>query len=301
MSASTTSTSTPGVASSATEADAWRAANSPVPFVSESSIVAAEVAAQGAADVGPVTVGRKVAIIGYTDSRHEAPYGEPGWEMWGLNNLHVQVTPEQMPSFTRWYDLHDRATILADERHVEWLARTTLPVFMWRPDPAAWPTTVEFPRDLLVEQFGRYFTNSISWMIAHAIVEGATEIGVWGVDMAQSTEYAAQRPSCEYFLGLAAGLGITVTIADTSDLLKAAVLYGESDGGLRAKLEQRSAELGARISSIGEQINGLTQAQLQLMGAKESNDYILGVWTQPAARREAGGPRDPHLEPLTQE
>lgn len=247
----------------------------------------------------PKQVERKIAIVGYTDSRHEAPYGDSSWEMWGLNNLHTQVTAEQSPAFTRWYDLHDRATIERDERHVEWLKTTTLPVYVWTPSPE-WPTSIEFPRRELIERFGRYFTNSISWMIAHAILEGATTIAVYGVDMAQSTEYSAQRPSCEYFLGLAAGLGIEIIIAETSDLLKTAVLYGESDNGLRAKLEQRSAELGSRIEQIAAEVNRLESARLQLLGAKESNDYILGVWTQPAARRDAGGPRDPHLEEIAE-
>lgn len=240
---------------------------------------------------------RKIAIIGYTDSRHEAPYGDPEWEMWGLNNLHLQIPPEQMASFTRWYDLHDKKVINSDEQHVEWLKKATLPVYVWTPQDE-WPTAVTFPREQLLDEFGRYFTNSISWMIAHAILEGATTIGIWGVDMAQSSEYAAQRPSCEYFLGLAAGLGIQIIVAETSDLLKAAVLYGESDGGLRSKLEHRSAELGTRIEQIRAEIERLHNGMLQLIGAKESNDYILGVWTQPAARRDAdiGGPRDPSLE-----
>lgn len=240
---------------------------------------------------------RKIAIIGYTDSRHEAPYGEPGWEMWGLNNLHLQCAPEQMASFTRWYDLHDEATIRADEHHVAWLAKTDLPVLMWAPRPEEWPTSETFPRTDLIDAFGRYFTNSVSWMIAHAILEGATTIGVWGVDMAQSTEYAAQRPSCEYFLGLAAGLGIELRIAETSDLLKTAVLYGESDGGLRLKLEQRSQDLGRRLEEIKAELQRLEAARLQLLGAKESNDYIMGVWLQPAARREVAGPDDPNLNP----
>lgn len=240
---------------------------------------------------------RKVAIIGYTDSRHEAPYGDPSWEMWGLNNLHLQVTPEQMPSFTRWYDLHDRRTIDADEQHVAWLKQAPVPVYVWATSDA-WPTAVEFPRRDVLDRFGGYFTNSISWMIAHAIMEGATTIGVWGVDMAQSSEYSAQRPSCEYFLGVARGMGIDVIVADTSDLLKTATLYGDNDNGLRVKLEQRSRELGLRIEQVRAEIDRLQAAMYQLTGARESNDYILGVWTQPAARRDAtdGGPRDPHID-----
>ena len=46
---------------------------------------------------------------------------------------------------------------------------------------------------------------------------------MYGVDMAQDTllaaEYSEQRPSCEYFIGLAEGAGIRVDIPGGSDLL----------------------------------------------------------------------------------
>ena len=65
------------------------------------------------------------------------------------------------------------------------------------------PTSMVYPLDAMLKKFGDYFTNSISWMLALAIHEGFEEIHVYGVDMAVDTEYHHQRPSCEYFLGLA--------------------------------------------------------------------------------------------------
>jgi len=243
---------------------------------------------------------RKIAIVGFTDSRFDAPFKDSTWELWGLNNLHRQTELDAMKSFSRWYDLHDLATIKSDEAHVAWLTTATIPVYVWRVQPE-WATTVEFPRDEVINEFGSYFTNSISYMIAHAMLEGATEIGVYGVDMAQGGEYSAQRPSCEYFLGLAAGHGITITIAETSDLLRCAVLYGDTDNGLRSKLEHRSKELSARIEAVRADMEQKQQMLLQLVGARESNDYILGVWTQPSAKRDAtsSGLSDPNLPSLT--
>ena len=43
--------------------------------------------------------------------------------------------------------------------------------------------------------------------------------------MAVDTEYYWQRPSCEYFIGLARGMGITVYLPDDCDLLKTRFLY----------------------------------------------------------------------------
>ena len=187
---------------------------------------------------------------------------------------------------------------MTDPVHAAWLKQTSLPVYVWNQIPE-WPTSVAYPREEVIDEFGRYFTNSVSWMIAHAILEGATTIGIYGVDMAQGGEYSAQRPSCEYFLGLAAGLGIELIIAETSDLLKTTSLYGESDSGFRAKLEQRSTELRSRIGQIETEVDRLTAARYQMLGALESNDYILGVWTMPSANREAKVSGDPNLPLLT--
>ena len=227
---------------------------------------------------------RKIGLVGFTASKADAPFGDPEWELWGLNNLHRQI---EARGFRRWYDLHPDKMILGDSEHEGWLRAGAegLPVYVWNPKPE-WPTSVAFPLKELTDQFGRYFTNSISYMIAHAIAEGATHLGLWGVDMAQGTEYAAQRPSCEYFLGVATGLGITVEIADTSDLLKSAGLYGEGDdSGLRAKLEARIAELQELKRQADQQKAHGEALWHQAQGGIENLSYILGVWTQPQVKR----------------
>ena len=71
----------------------------------------------------------------------------------------------------------------------------------------------------------------------HVKGERIGQIGLWGVDMAQhgvkqghagwfTSEYARQRPSVEYWLGVAEGMGIDVTVPDESDILKCSVIYG---------------------------------------------------------------------------
>jgi hypothetical protein len=67
-------------------------------------------------------------------------------------------------------------------------------------------------------------------MLAFAITEGFQEIHIYGVDMAQdvdtngNSEYGYQKPSCEYFLGVAEKYA-KVYIPDTSDLLMCAMRY----------------------------------------------------------------------------
>jgi hypothetical protein len=283
----------------------------------------------------------KFAIVGFTFSRELTPWDEEGWTIAPCNNLWRYV-PD---TWQRLYDLHDHETIESDEEHVKFLrgetvekadgTKTTIgdrPVFVWKPKPE-WPTAVAFPKDAIIERFGRYFTNSIAWITAHALMEmeamagqfadeqiaaflkeneGAEPLAaalhsainrdvltncalhIYGVDMAQGTEYAAQRPSCEYFLGLAAGMGVQIHVPDTSDLLKCAYLYGvDDDSPLRSKLEDRSKELKARQTALAQQMQMIDQqkaeyiaAMNQLAGALETTDYFRGVWLNAAANRD---------------
>jgi hypothetical protein len=87
-----------------------------------------------------------------------------------------------------------------------------------------------YPLDEITARFGRYFTSTVSYMIAMAIHAHASEIFLFGVDMKTSSEYAYQRPCVEYMIGLAQGSGIEVCIHDQSPLLKSKGLYGYEKG-----------------------------------------------------------------------
>jgi hypothetical protein len=243
---------------------------------------------------------RKVAVVGYTHSNRHAPWDDPSWTLWGLNNLHRWVIdrPGEVTRWAGWFDLHDDATIEADPEHVKWLeAEHPFPVWAWRPRPE-WPATVQFDGDGLRRRFATdYFTNSISWMIAQAIetvawaVGDGAEIGVWGVDMAEGSEYAAQRPSCEYFLGIARGMGIKVTVAESSDLLKTAAPYGNDamSAGLKAKLDERHEEIlerqgqaRARLGQLAAERGEIEAGLHQMQGALEMLAYFRGVWINPS-------------------
>lgn len=235
---------------------------------------------------------RRIAVIGYTISQRQAPWDDPDWHMMGMNNMHTVV---QNTRWDSWIDIHDRRTIEADPVHLAWLRELhTFPVYMAEPS-TEFPSSRPFPMADLVARFGDYFTNTVAWQVAHAITQvewavgDGAEIGLWGVDMAVGTEYAAQRPSCEYMLGIARGMGIKVTVAETSDLLKTAAPYGSNEGqALRAKFEERRAELGERMAHIDREISShqaearqLENIRNQMAGAYEQASYFLGTWFPP--------------------
>ena len=248
----------------------------------------------------PTECRRKIALVGFTASRGQAPYGDPDWEIWGLNNLHLQPDIDTS-KFHRWFDLHPTHRIRQDKPHLEWLQAGAdgLPVYAWEKQDD-WPTSVEYPRRQIVEAFIPYFTNSVSWMLAAALLEVApyagdgAEVGVYGIDMAQGGadrpgEYQNQRPSCEFFLGIAAGKGIPFTIPEQSDLLKAASLYGAEGGGALAvkmdaraqELQQRQGQIEAERAKTAARLRELEDGLFQIRGALEDTQYYRGVWLQP--------------------
>lgn len=240
---------------------------------------------------------RKIAIVGFTSSNQQAPWGKPGWEIWICNNL-WKFCPDK---WHRLYDLHNLKTIQEDEEHLAFLSGEkqkhqsgsdveigNRPVVTFYPQKE-WKTAQLFPKEPIVEKLGRYFTNSISWMIAHALMEGVTELHIYGVDMATGGEYAAQRPSAEFMIGIAIGMGVQVHIPEESDLLKLSAMYGaEDDSALAAKVTSHEADLLKRGEGMQQQLGALQQQVRQgelslakIQGALETTRYFKSVWVNP--------------------
>jgi hypothetical protein len=196
----------------------------------------------------------KVAIVGAVNHRILAPYDDPEFEIWGINDMFQYG---DIKRWDRWFQIHDlnyyqtRPGGITIEETLQLYAKWGCPVYMYEKYPAV-PNSIRFPYEKLIDEFGRYFNNTISWLIAFAIMEGFKEIHVYGVDMAVNSEYAIQRPSCEYFLGIATGRGIKVHVPEESELLKTKFLYGyeqqEEDAykkELQMKIEHATKQLQA--------------------------------------------------------
>jgi len=219
---------------------------------------------------------KKVAIVGSASHWNKAPFHDDSWEIWGLNEMYVMG----LPRVTRWFEIHDinkPNPNVPDHRKrlADFTSEKKIPVYMWQHYDDI-PQSLPYPKDEIVNHFGRYFTNGISWMIAMAIYEGFDVIGIWGVDMAVDTEWEKQRPSCEYFIGWALGKGIEVILPPESDLLFSPFLYGFEDeprDRLYAKHEAREKELTARIAQTEQQINQMQAELFSLRGARDDSRY----------------------------
>lgn len=230
---------------------------------------------------------RKIAIVGKAPSSFRlAPFDDPEWEIWVLNDL-AQQAGDGISRWDRHFDLHDlhiHKNAAHFQEYWQWMQEQTKPLYLREADPAV-PAGVVYPFEEVLSQFrlilddrGKpyqkpYITNSISWMIALALHEGCDELGLYGVDMAQhgigvKSEYAAQRPSCELFVGIALGMGVKVTIPRASDLCKARRLYGVDDpGDFENKLRVRLEELKVRKDEAESSVEQSKQVGFQVIGA----------------------------------
>ncbi len=225
---------------------------------------------------------KKLAIVGTAPSSlHLAPYNDPDYEIWGLNGVYGYIDFPNISNFTRWFELHSlevHRDAYPDDGFFKGLKipLVTQEVF---PD---YPTSVKYPLEEVLARFPRrYFTNSVSWMLALAIIEGYTDISLFGIDMAVASEYGFERPSCEYFLGYAEGMGINIHIPPESDLLKTPFLYGfedEQQNFMRSKLLAKKAEYEAKKAEYQRHIEHATAALNTYDGALQDVEYTLGVW-----------------------
>jgi len=233
----------------------------------------------------PVRTRDKVAIVGFAEGhRAEAPFDDPSFEVWGLNRLWT-VQPGR---FDRWFEIHDvRKFYEQDPQHREWMRQFKGPIYLRPQDVGVYdiPTGVPYPIEPILAGFPRYFTNSISYMMALAIVMGFKEMHLYGVDMAQdgvivqTSEYRAQRPSCELFLGIAIGQGIKIYLPDGSDLLKTTFMYGMEEGDqMMVKNMSRAAELNRRKDGVRQALEQLKQQKL--IAAEQMHAQELALTSQ---------------------
>jgi hypothetical protein len=258
---------------------------------------------------------RKIAIIGKAPSSALlAPYGDPDWEIWILNTL---GSAKEVPRWDRQFELHDLC--LAKNpgfgNYYDYLKEESgkRPVYLRDDPPAEFKGGIRYPYAAVQETFagfaGRdYLTNTVSLMAALAVYEhligkmhhepdGAprrpvAELGMWGVDMAQhnaaytfanagffSSEYARQRPSVEYWIGVAEGKGIHFTVPPQSDILKTACIYGFHTNEVFKKLQARDQELAARITQAQQREQQAHDEAIYLSGAREGAKYHAQMQT----------------------
>lgn len=197
----------------------------------------------------------KVAIIGMAKSTRDlAPYTDPSWTIWGVNGTWTVA-----PRLDAILDLHapwiyEWEPYRRPPGHVEHLKAFSGDVYLIeRRDDI--PRSIAYPIDAVIRSIGRpYLTSSIAMAVALAIHCRATEIGLWGVEMATAGEYADQRPCLEYLLGLAEARGITITLPKGCPILDGPVYGRGGDRITPSQYERRLHALAKHERYLEQQI-----------------------------------------------
>lgn len=203
----------------------------------------------------------KVLIAGFAPSVNEVEWDREDMDYWGINELYLQAVGKR---FDAWFEVHDikNSPSKQQKKHQDFLKNCKIPLLThkhWED----YPTSIAFPWKYLLEYYNRNFvvenggggfedySNQISWLTALAICLGYKEIYIYGVDMAQESEYAFQRASCQFFIGYATGKGIRIKVPASCELLKCGSLYGfESDNANRHRKKSRIKSVSDQIKSI---------------------------------------------------
>jgi hypothetical protein len=233
----------------------------------------------GVTPVSPVQKPLKIAMIGTApSSRDLAPYNDPSWTIWACSPGNMNVVPRA----DAWFEVHSNLLwpecISYGAPYVEWLKQQTFPIYMQ--DQRLVPNATPLPIQKLVAEFGKYFfTSSFAYMIAMAIQAGASEIALFGIDMASKDEYILQRAGGQYFMQKATERGIKVSVPFESDLAQAPELYGYADSTpFGRKIHVRKKEIQDRVAGMKAERDKLSHNITYLEGALEDIEYVKSIW-----------------------
>lgn len=187
---------------------------------------------------------KRVALIGAMPSRTLAPLDDPAWEIWSCNRV-MPLDNRGRLRADRWFELHPWE--VQNPADIAWLHENPVPCYTLEP----WPwiaNTIRFPRERLMG-LRNYYTCTFAFQIAFALLGGVQEIGLWGVDLPLGSprEATVERACVEYWLGLAEGRGVTITLPEECTMLSRPYLYGYD---YHEELENIKAELMALTHQI---------------------------------------------------
>lgn len=230
---------------------------------------------------------KPLVIIGTAPSYKDAPFGEeidgdPIYEIWGISTA---ANLPEVGKVDRMFELHPERYYGIPSVYQR-LNEHECPIYMQDHFDLI-PNSVPYPREEVKKEFylpimdkNLYVTNTITWMILLALHEGYTDISLYGIHMAHDTEYAYQRSSCSWAIGIIhgwmmAGLPYKLFIHGDSSLLKAEYEYGfDEPTNLMEFVKGRSAGMTAGINEVANKISKLREQQLRTEGAKSEADFM---------------------------
>ncbi len=181
----------------------------------------------------------KIAILGTTPSRMEAPIADPDWQIWtigpGGKDAHRwdrlyethTVWPEDFAAYLNDLSLvappqQVRSIVPMAKRMEHWAARWGHDeVWLKEKITGQWAANSVIDREEMFTRYRRmWFSTSICYAIAEAMedhvargsVPHSTTLGLWGIDLESDEEYISQFVGAAHFLDICRLIGIDIVM-----------------------------------------------------------------------------------------
>lgn len=208
---------------------------------------------------------KRLAITGSQGTRM-VPFDDPTVEVWGINNFWNTMRDSQdRLRADIWWEMHqirpdlvgiERGTPIQDENDMRWINTCPVPLYTTEVWPAN-PRSARWPIGYFAKKYRDYFTCTFAMQIAEAIDIGFEELIVCGIELLCGTkrETTVESSCVNYWLGLAEGRGMKITIMDRPNgshqfLLNHPYHYGHEYWPERRWVEQYVAQWDARPVAI---------------------------------------------------
>ena len=214
---------------------------------------------------------KRIAIVGGAPSTKDLAPFNTDWEIWVLAN---QINSYEGKRVDRVFEIHENLEEHGDvDRFWEYVKRTDAPFIVSEKYKQYGDV---FPYEEAKALMGsELLTSSPSYMMAYALLQGVTEIGIYGVEMALNDhEYFKQRPAMYAWIGFAKAKGVKITIPKESTLFNEQYCEGR-DWGKRDVLGYEYLMEQAKIHSDKEYNLAIERATHD--GAKQAYESMAKV------------------------
>ena len=168
---------------------------------------------------------KSVILLGSGPEWQTCPYDREVWMVAKLAMMHKHkridrvFNMDQIDEMLTW-KMEQFKTLFTKDEFMAKMNTLAVPFITSFPEERIAHTQI-FPLKEINERWGlTYYTNTICFMIALALYEGYESISLYGVAQGGQLEYMKERKGVEFWLGLAAGMGVKIEILTHSNLMR---------------------------------------------------------------------------------
>ena len=220
----------------------------------------------------------KICIYAAGESRQDAPLEDDSWAVWALNAV-APIDSLGRLRCDRWFDLHQRCAQSYDD--LKWIAASPVPIYLPDDLQDASPNAVIYPLSDIETSYGSYWACSFGYELALALFEGATEIALYGVDLALGDwrERTVEWACTSWWLGYAEAKGVVIRLPADSRLGRHPHRYG-----IEYVAEKEEVEQYGRAVRLGDLYRNHAQLKTEYLAhlpEKDREDDLRGFEDQP--------------------